>query len=288
MKVLLTAPPGTGKTTLLRKFITSHPCSQSGVLAQEIRDNNGTRIGFSMVTSDGKEELFMAKNASDVKWSSGESDIALQPMVGSYMVNVEAIERVSVSELQNALLSYDIQLVYIDEIGIAQSYSSLFLDITTIIYQDTEWSIPFKSLNDIWLIEVTIDNRNELLRILDILFQIKDDYEQLNTTQKRIFKNIFYNLLQNHLYISIKKLFKNTLSYILSNNIKYISNYNSIETFEIIGNTNTHIVTRDNINNLYICDCPMYKRINEYLDLNCNEKCSHQMCIEIKYSVDIV
>lgn len=46
MKILLTAPPKTGKSTLLKKLIDSYTNKKYGILAGEMRDENNNRVGF--------------------------------------------------------------------------------------------------------------------------------------------------------------------------------------------------------------------------------------------------
>ncbi|KAK7068009.1 hypothetical protein SK128_010885 [Halocaridina rubra] len=57
--VVLTGPPGVGKTTLVQKIVsslqkTSTPCY--GFVTQEVRQG-GRRTGFDIVTLDGKSAI---------------------------------------------------------------------------------------------------------------------------------------------------------------------------------------------------------------------------------------
>jgi len=53
---LITSPPGTGKTTAIKKFIdlTGGKFKVSGFITEEIRDQKGKRVGFKITTLDGK------------------------------------------------------------------------------------------------------------------------------------------------------------------------------------------------------------------------------------------
>jgi len=54
--VLLTGRPGVGKTTLIQKWVASRPGRCGGFYTQELRES-GTRVGFEIVTLDGKRAL---------------------------------------------------------------------------------------------------------------------------------------------------------------------------------------------------------------------------------------
>jgi len=53
---LITSPPGTGKTTAIKKFIdlTGGKFKVSGFITEEIRDQKGKRVGFKITTLGGK------------------------------------------------------------------------------------------------------------------------------------------------------------------------------------------------------------------------------------------
>jgi len=88
-RIHLTGPPGCGKTTFVGKVADILRDGVSGFYAEEIRDAKKQRIGFRVVTLDGKRGELADKYSVH------------GPRVGSYRVNMESFERV-------ALLSLDL------------------------------------------------------------------------------------------------------------------------------------------------------------------------------------
>ena len=110
---LLTGRPGSGKTSLIKQFLAEITVKAGGFYTEEIRER-GTRLGFRLVTLDGREALL--------------ADIGLKkaPRVGKYGVDVAAMDRVGVPALLAA--SRDDDIVVIDEIGKMELLSEEFRD----------------------------------------------------------------------------------------------------------------------------------------------------------------
>jgi nucleoside-triphosphatase THEP1 len=90
--LLLTGPPGCGKSTLIEKLIARIDQPMTGFFTGELRDR-GRRVGFSITTLCGKQGVLAhASSKSPVR-------------VGKYGVNVEAIDQMAVvwSKNSNAL-----------------------------------------------------------------------------------------------------------------------------------------------------------------------------------------
>lgn len=118
--LLVTGPPGVGKTTLvMRVFETlrgSHPnLNIRGFYTREVREG-GERIGFEVVTLDGRTGPL-----SSCKVSSPES--VRWPTVGKYKVDVASLESLAVPELQ---VKEETDLFIIDEVGKMELFSSAF------------------------------------------------------------------------------------------------------------------------------------------------------------------
>ncbi|XP_008241937.1 PREDICTED: cancer-related nucleoside-triphosphatase homolog [Prunus mume] len=117
--LLVTGPPGVGKSTLImRVFETlraSYPNLKiQGFYTSEVR-RGSERVGFQVVTLDGRT----APLASTI--SSPES--FRWPNVGKYKVNVASFESLALPELQ---VKEDTDLFIIDEVGKMELYSSSF------------------------------------------------------------------------------------------------------------------------------------------------------------------
>mmetsp|Transcript_5978 Transcript_5978/g.9680 ORF Transcript_5978/g.9680 Transcript_5978/m.9680 type:complete len:163 (-) Transcript_5978:456-944(-) len=116
MNILITGPPGCGKTTLITKICSSFRHLQPvGFYTEEVRDiDTARRVGFDIVTLDGKR-IPLAR----VDRSRGKHG----PSVGKYRVDVSAFERLVIPILREAETS---SLAVIDEIGKMELFSREF------------------------------------------------------------------------------------------------------------------------------------------------------------------
>ena len=113
--ILITASPGTGKTTCIRKvaaLLRPHPLA--GFFTAEIR-RDGKRVGFEMITFDGKRRVLASV---DLKGSR---------RVGNYVVDVRGFERTAVDVLGR---DHPRETVFIiDEIGKMECMSARFREL---------------------------------------------------------------------------------------------------------------------------------------------------------------
>ena len=110
--LLLTGPPGVGKTTVIRAAAEAlSPYRRGGFYTEEIRVR-GERRGFALVTFDGRRARI--------------ADVARPgaPRVGKYGVDVEIIEKMS-----RAALAVDgtTDLYLVDEVGKMECLSEAFV-----------------------------------------------------------------------------------------------------------------------------------------------------------------
>ena len=97
MKVLVTGPPGVGKTTLTQKLSAELKSSQphlsvAGFYTSEVRDQSGSRIGFDIhsLSPDG-ETRPLARATTPIKG----------PKVGKYTVLLSDFEAVALKSLKS-------------------------------------------------------------------------------------------------------------------------------------------------------------------------------------------
>jgi nucleoside-triphosphatase THEP1 len=315
VKILLTGPPGIGKTTLFADYVNSYQGNKRGIISQEIRDINNERIAFKSIFNNGNEFEFMKKKSviepnikksnyvsnNNIIFTSNDEmteEIINKEIykVGSYFINIDVVNNIMAEELKSCIKDINSipDLIYIDEIGHAQSYSLVYLDIVkdifkcncniiaTIVYQNTDWSTYFKLLNDVWLIEVNINNRDSLLDLIHLIDEYDHIFIQLSTNYQNSIKKLFINFLNNSQFISAKKLIKNTIMYLHENKINLININNNVEYYELCGKTNQHYLNRNILTNNIQCDCPLYLRLDKYELLIENVKCSHEMCLTIE------
>lgn len=171
--ILITGLPGVGKTTLIRALAKRLAAYQpAGFFTEEIRDAQGAREGFRLVTLDGRQLVLAHVH------HPGPS------RVGRYGVDVTGFERL----LENLDLRHaQSQLVIIDEIGKMECCSQRFTNdvtdllsspkmlIATIGMRGQGFISQVKNRSDCRLVTVTRENQdslaNELLR--DVLDQLR-------------------------------------------------------------------------------------------------------------------
>jgi nucleoside-triphosphatase len=114
--LLLTGQPGTGKTALIKEALARTTVKGGGFYTEEIR-TGGIRQGFRIVTLDGQEAIL------------AHVDISSPHQVSKYRVDTDALDRVGVAALRQALKESD--LIVIDEIGKMELLSPQFKEAVT-------------------------------------------------------------------------------------------------------------------------------------------------------------
>ena len=156
--ILLTGPPGCGKSTLVENLVHSCDLLCRGFFTREIREK-GRRVGFLIITLDGREGILAHEKSRN------------RPKVGKYGVHLEELERLAVSSM---IPSHPDEIVIIDEIGKMECLSIPFRQtlvqilnspnrvIATIALKGTPFIEGVKSRRDVLLLEVSEANRNSL------------------------------------------------------------------------------------------------------------------------------
>jgi nucleoside-triphosphatase len=159
-KVLLTGRPGCGKTTLVKRVVNELALPAGGFYTEEIRER-GERVGFKLITLDGKKAIF-----AHVDFKSSEH-------IGKYGLDLSALEGIGVATVRAAVRAQ--QLVVIDEIGPMEIRSPIFREavnealgseiplLATISARSLQFADVIKERPDITLIEVRPDNRKQLV-----------------------------------------------------------------------------------------------------------------------------
>ena len=157
--LLITGPPGIGKTTVLERVVAClPPAAATGFVTRELRAR-GVRQGFVIETLDGRSALL-----AGVRFDTG-------PRVGRYRVRIAALDAVAVPALA---ARPGVQLVVVDEIGKMESLSPRFaaavraaLDspvpvLGTIGRSGGGLIAEVRRRPDVTLVDVTLENRDAL------------------------------------------------------------------------------------------------------------------------------
>ncbi len=157
---LLTGKPGTGKTSLIKQAVAGLGSRAGGFYTEEIR-NQGTRLGFKLVTLDGHEAIL------------AHADFSKRFRVGKYGVDVDGLDRVGVSALRRAAERCD--LVIVDEIGKMELFSENFREavlqvigsgkrvLGTIMLHSNPWADDIKRKSQVNLVTVTRTGYQQVL-----------------------------------------------------------------------------------------------------------------------------
>ncbi len=169
--ILLTGPPGVGKTTAIKTIIALLGDRAGGFYTREIRAQ-GRRTGFEIVTLEG-HTVWLASRSQAATFKE-------EAQLGQYRVNLRGIDSFAVPALRRAETAG--RVVIIDEIGPMEMASALFcqtvLDILagpaavvgTIALRPSPFAAGVRRLQRVQVITLTPDNRNQMpQQVLDRL-----------------------------------------------------------------------------------------------------------------------
>jgi len=155
--IFLTGAPSSGKTTAIKKIIAGLPQPLRGFYTEEERVD-GKRSGFVLNTLDGKS-AYLAHERIDSPFRIRRFGVSLE--------NVETVAAPSITPKKGCI-------IILDEIGKMECFSKAFrhaaltaLDsdsivIGTVTLGGDEFIRTVKDRDDICIIEVTPENRDEL------------------------------------------------------------------------------------------------------------------------------
>lgn len=156
--LLLTGPPGVGKTTVLRRAADElSDLEIRGFVTEEIREA-GQRAGFRIETFDGQSDVL-----AHVKIRSPH-------MISKYGVDLAVLDRIVAEQFPRK----DASLVFIDEIGKMECLSRLFVEtveslldsarvfVATVALRGEGFMEAIKRRPDVLLWRISRTNRDEM------------------------------------------------------------------------------------------------------------------------------
>lgn len=268
MKILLTGKPKSGKTTLLEKLLEDIK-DKHGMVAIEVLEDD-TRIGFDLQDDSGHTAIL------------ARTDRKTGIAVGRYYVDITSLN-IFIEPLFSIAPG---QLLYIDEIGHMQLHSEKFQQLARSYlnapndYLGTVSSIyehPFidevKNRHDILLCTITPENRDAMFVALSGALKQRTVFDSLSADMQAKVLSLAQSYLVAESYISLKKLFNNTIVYIAEDRVKEISN----KEFIVQGNHGEHHVGL--LDGGYNCDCDFFNGRGQFAALA--GECSHIQAVRI-------
>lgn len=128
--IVLTGPPGVGKSTAIQKIIRKLGSACGGFYTREIREK-GQRTGFEIVTLEGPTSLLATRNP----------DVPITNAVPFkvFRVNLDAVELVALPALLRAAEAR--KLLIIDEIGPMEIFSEPFCRTVLNLFNNPDLAI---------------------------------------------------------------------------------------------------------------------------------------------------
>jgi nucleoside-triphosphatase len=267
MKIFLTGPPKSGKTTLLTELVKEAKLKRGLMAKEEVSE--GRRTGFNLVDQLGNTAT-LARTAPPTNYP-----------VGRFYVDLKSLD----GFIDQFIDFTPDELLFIDEVGQMQLYSEKFKKLVdSFLASENDfigtisavYEHPFieevKSRPDVLLCKVTPDNRHDLKAALAEAIANRERFNKLPLDQQSIVLDLARHYIANDQYISLKKLFHNALRYIAEHRVESLDN-----VFLVRGDHDLHTVSISNYT--YLCDCDFFNGRKQFTGKS--GECSHIQAVKI-------
>ena len=274
MIILVTGRPGTGKTTVLERFLPSAPEGSVSVLSKELRDTQGNRIGFEGRTSAGKTGIFAHK-----------TDVISEMRVGTFLIDLPVVDELFTRTMKEVLKQAP-PLFVLDEIGPMQLCSSRFkevldklfaspLSFLATIKKDDVSLERYKQHDDVILFEVTDENRESLPKILKLLVTQAREIESLNPARKKRCFEFLSEYARTNQRVQLQKCAQHAVVYV---NEGRIEKQNEGQWL-VHGDHQDRIVHLRSIQVPFTCNCELFLGRHPYAGMP--GPCAHVQAVEL-------
>lgn len=272
MIILLTGEPGVGKSTLIEKLVKQYAEPASWVVTAGIPRPEGGRAGFSALNSEGVTRTI-----------SHKTDIDSDVIIGENHVDLEAVEAMFATALENALTNND-TLTIVDEIGPIQLLSPAFTntlhrvfaegaDLVATIHYSDERLRKYRESPGVLLIQVSKESRDELVDILLLILKHRHEIDALPEDTRTRTLELLRTYIAHSQTMQLQKLLNHAIRYVAEKRLQPLKD----NEWTITGDHGSYTITKEGA--AFACTCDLFNGRSEYTGRA--GECSHIQAVRL-------